>query len=323
MSLEVLSFEDALIRQSQIACKDSKSICTNFCKSSFLSYHKDRSDSNFSTIFLSDTCENNSFILPVSFLLTDPNNLVSHLGSPYAGMCINSDQPEKIKSAYDLCFSTINKMFPNISSLEIRLPPAIVCKSTPIHEWALWSLGCTTKVMYLGRYFSSTNKLKLNRNRNRRIDKIDKSNMEIIFNKTPSSEAFKVLIENRKKRHSVAPIHTLEDLQRIESCIPGILKSFQVRHSSKICSVAIIFEDSEFATIQYLAGSDCSFECGSQDLLVLHLIENYLATHKFLLFGTSSEPFQNHRTINSGLDNYKGSFGANAYVSSRLTKVFD
>jgi hypothetical protein len=323
MSIEELSFEDASRRQSQIAGQDSKSICTNFCKGSFLRYHKDRGDSNFSTIFLSGTCENSSFILPVSFLLTDPDNLVSHLGSPYAGMCINSDQPEKIKNAYDLCFRKINEKFPNISSLEIRLPPAVIRKSTPIHEWALWSLGCRTKAMYLGRYFSSTNNLKINRNRRRRIGKIDKSNMEIIFSKTPSPEAFEILIENREKRHSVAPTHTLEDLQRIESCIPGTLKSYRVQHSTNICSVAIIFEDSEFATIQYLAGSNCSFKCGSQDLLVQELIDIYLASKKILLFGTSTEPYQNHQTINSGLDNYKGSFGANAYVSSRLTKTWD
>jgi hypothetical protein len=261
--------------------------------------------------------------LPVSFLLADPNNLISHLGSPYAGMCINSDQPEIIKNSYDLCFSKIKEKFPHISSLEIRLPPAVIRESTPIHEWALWSLGCTTTAMYLGRYFSPTRIFKINRNRRRRIDNIDRSNMEIIFSKTPPSEAFEILIENREKRHSVAPTHTLEDLQRIESCIPGTIKSYRVQHSTNICSVAIIFEDLEFATIQYLAGSNCSFKCGSQDLLVQELVDIYMASNKILLFGTSTEPFHNHQTINSGLDYYKRSFGANAYVSSRLTKIWD
>lgn len=323
MSIEELSFEDASRRQSQIAGQDSKSICTNFCKSSFLCYHKDRGDSNFSTVFLSGTCDNSSFVLPVSFLLTDPDNLVSHLGSPYAGMCINSDQPEKIKSAYDLCFSMINEKFPNISSLEIRLPPAVICKSTPIHEWALWSLGCRTTVMYLGRYFSPMNDFKINRNRRRRLDKINRSNMEIIFSAVPTPKMFEILVENREKRHSVVPTHTLEDLQRIETYLPGTLKSCQVRHSTNICSAAIIFEDSEFATIQYLAGSNCSLECGSQDLLVQELINTYMISNKILLFGTSTEPHQNHQIINTGLDNYKESFGANAYVSSRLTKIWD
>jgi hypothetical protein len=102
-----------------------------------------------------------------------------------------------------------------------------------------------------------------------------------------------------------------------------MLSTYEISHSEDICAVAIIFEDIKFATIQYLAGSDCSFECGSQDLLVEKLISNFKSSNKILLFGTSTEPHQNHKTINSGLDNFKESFGALPYVSSRFTKVWN
>jgi len=322
LTVEELSFEEASRRQSQIVGPGSRAICTKFCNSNFLSYHNGHNDFDFKTIFLGGSYENSLFVLPLSFSIADPDKFVSHLGSPYAGMCINSDQPQKIKSAYELCFRVINENFPNISSLEIRLPSSVICESTPAHEWALWSLGYIPTVMYLGRYFTPTDDLKFNRNRRRRMGKIDKSTMDMAFSEVPSPDVYELLVQNREKRHSVLPTHTLADLQRIESCVPGTIKTHLVRHSVDICSAAIIFEDAKFATIQYLAGSDCSFQCGSQDVLVQELIAGYKFSNKKLLFGTSTEPNQNHRTINSGLDNFKESFGASAYVSSRLTKAW-
>jgi hypothetical protein len=323
LKIEELSLIEASRQQNQIAVPGSIAICTTFCKSDFLSYHNFQEESDFTTLYLGGSYESSAFLLPISFSNAAPNKVVSHLGSPYAGLCINSDQPLKIRGAYELCFDWIIQKFHSISSLEIRLPPSVVSQSTPIHEWALWSLGFTPSVMYLGRYFTPRNELRFNRNRRRRIDKIDRSNMKIEFSKIPSPEVYGLLAENRKKRHSVIPTHTLGDLRQIEDCVPGTLKTFSVRHFSNICAVAIVFEDTKFATIQYLAGNDCSFECGSQDVLVQELVKNFKSSNKVLLFGTSTEPNQNHQTVNSGLDTYKESFGAIPYVASRLTKVWN
>jgi hypothetical protein len=323
MDIKEIGFSEASHLQGKIAYSGSKSICTNFCASKFLVYHQDRRESDFKTIFLSGTHENSSFVFPLSFSIAQPDKLVSHLGSPYAGVCIDSDRPEKIKDVYDLCFREINSRFPSFASIEIRLPPSVVSEFTPLHEWALWSLGCTTSVMYLGRYFTPMSELKFNRNRRRRMDKIEKSRMNIAIKQILSDEAYELVINNRTKRHSVLPTHTAEDFRRISDCVPGMLSAFEISHSVDICAVAIIFEDTEFATIQYLAGSDCSFECGSQDLLVERLIENFKLSQKILLFGTSTEPQQNHITINSGLDKFKESFGALPYASSRFTKTWN
>ena len=298
MTFEELNFKDASSLQAQIAGPGSRSICTNFCKSSFLSYHNDRREPEIKTTFLSGTYEKSRFVLPLSYSLEDPAKLVSHLGSPYAGICIDSDQPKKIKDVYELCFKVVSQKFPKSVSLEFRLPPTVVSQSTPLHEWALWSLGCTTTAMYLGRYFTPTSQFGFNRNRKRRMEKIDKSGMRIRSIQVPSNEAYELLVKNRANRHSVVPTHTLDDLERIEECVPGMLKTFEISHSIEICAVAIIFEDANFATIQYLAGSDCSFECGSQDLLVEELIKNYKLSNKNLLFGTSTEPDQEHKSIN-------------------------
>jgi hypothetical protein len=323
LTVEELSFEEAAHCQGQIAGHSSKSICTIFCKSDFLRYHENSRASDIKTIFLGGSHENSHFVLPLSSRLTEPDKFVSHLGSPYSGMCINSDQPEKIKGAYELCFHLIREKFPNTSSLEIRLPPSVLCPSTPAHEWALWSLGYIPTVTYFGRYFSPATELNLNRNRRRRIDKIDVAGIEIKIGDVPSPAVYEILVENRRIRHSTTPIHTLEDLQRIEECLPDTLRTYWTQHSGKICSVAIIFQDLNFVTIQYLAGSECSFDCGSQDLLVLELIRKYSDSNKILLFGTSTEPGENHRVVNSGLDNFKESFGATAYISSRVVKSWN
>jgi hypothetical protein len=323
MLVEEVSFKEASNLQGQIARPGSSNICTNFCKSDFLVYHQSRGQSELKTVFLSGSYENSDFVLPLSFSIAQPDKIVSHLGSPYAGVCIDSNQPEKIKDVYELCFEEVSEMFPSIASLEFRLPPSAVSEFTPLHEWALWSLGCTTAAMYLGRYFLPMSDLKFNRNRRRRMDKIEKSSMRITCMQVPSNEAYELLLTNRTKRHSVVPTHTMEDFVRIHECVPGMLSTYEISHSADICAVAIIFEDEKFATIQYLAGSNCSFDCGSQDLLVEKLMANFKSSNKILLFGTSTEPHQKHKTINAGLDNYKESFGALPYVSSRFTKVWN
>ncbi len=82
--------------------------------------------------------------------------------------------------------------------------------------------------------------------------------------------------------------------------------------------MAIIFKDRSFNTLQYLAGSDCSFKCGSQDYLVDLLIQESKVSKQFLLMGTSTIPVDGHRELNEGLDAYKTSFGGLPYKSDRL-----
>jgi hypothetical protein len=321
LTVEVVEFAAALKDQKIILATGSHNICTKFCSGSFLQYHQNESTGKFNSSFLAGEINQRRFVLPYSWGGDSSIKITSHIGSPYAGLCISSDSPDLIKQAYHECVETLKQEFKNIMEIEIRLPPTILSKASASHEWALWSLGFKPTTMYYGRYFEESAKHFLNRNRKRRISRIEIDRMRIESTNIPSADVFDVILSNRQNRHSVKPTHNLQDLEAIEDLLPGTLKTYYVIHDGAICSVAIIFQDQLFSTIQYLGGLECSFNCGSQDVLVQKIVETYTGLSQKLLFGTSTEPSEGHRTLNQGLDQYKESFGPTGYTASRMALI--
>ena len=249
----------------------------------------------------------------------DSARLVSHSGSPYCGLCIDSSDPEILKSAYAGVLEWFEENRSNYSEIEVRLPPKILAESVSSHEWALWSLHFRVEAMYFGRYLNPKTPSAYNRNRRRRLSKLTVDNFNLKPMSTPSQVAYEILVKNRMDRHAARPIHSINDLELIEKANPGTLKTFLLCHGQVPCSTLVIFADAQFSTLQYLAGSECSFTCGSQDYLVDHVISEARETDRILLFGTSTIPTSDHRAINSGLDIYKQSFGGLPYTASRFT----
>ena len=306
--------------QAKIFENGNNSICTNFCQATFLDYHSNSKDSKIVSQYLKGSIEGNDFVFPynVQNTIDRGTKVFSHSGSPYGGLCIDSSSTRIIKLAYEEIIAWIKNNIKDRSSLEVRLPPAILSDYVSAHEWSLWSLGFQTEVMYLGRYFKFENNPDYNRNRKRRLSKLLTDSFDLERMSIPNEDAFEILIKNRLDRHSSLPIHTISDFEKIEELNPGVLATLLLSHEGNPCSVAIIFKDKNFNTLQYLAGSECSFNCGSQDYLVDLLIQESKISKQFLLMGTSTIPVDGHRELNDGLDAYKTSFGGLPYKSDRF-----
>lgn len=316
---EFISVSEAFSIQERISRSGNNSICTRFCSSSFLDYHNQQTNQEFETSYLAGSVDGIKYLLPISHSKDKTRNVVSsHAGSPYAGLCINSNSPDVIKRAYRACIEYLEKSALGFELIEMRIPPVLVSSAVSSHEWALWSLGFQASSIYLGRYFPKNYPISMNRNRRRRINKIDRSGFDIESHDLPSTTEYELLCKNRKLRHDVKPTHNHRDFETIHNNVPGMVETFSISHDKEICAVAIVFHDSTFSTIQYLAGSQCSFSCGSQDLLVIRIVNEVEKSNKSLIFGTSTEPSLDHTEINEGLDDYKSSFGAIPYSSTRF-----
>jgi hypothetical protein len=273
-------------------------------------------------IYLSGSTGGIEYLLPLSISSSsDGLTIASHSGAPYGGLCIPTDSPEIIKEAYSACIQSIRDTYNEVKKLEIRIPPQLVSKAVDSHEWALWSLDFDNDVTYFGRYFSEENSLRPNRNRRRRITKINQSEFGIESHVGVLPSEFELLLKNRQLRHEAIPTHDLKDFENISKRIPGMVETYSIHHNDHLCAIAILFHDTEFSTIQYLAGTECSFLCGSQDLIVMKIVDHVVNAKKNLIFGTSTEPYSNHKVLNVGLDDYKSSFGAVPYTAKRFVKT--
>jgi len=317
---ELIESPRARTIQKVIFLQGGESICTKFCQSDFLDYHEKSPNSQVSPEFLVGNLAGNAYIFPFSTskLETGSTRITSHSGSPYGGVCVNNSDPTLIRAIYVEIFEWFRNKHLEEVTFEIRLPPSILYESVSAHEWALWSLGFQPEVVYLGRYFDGNTKRTYNRNRSRRISKLDRTRFKLENMSIPTRDGYQVLSDNRLGRHSVSPLHSLTDLALIEEQYPGTVSTLLVSHENYSCAIAIIFQDMRFSTLQYLAGSECSFNCGSQDILVDELIMQNGITKNLLLLGTSTNPDANHRELNHGLDMYKKSFGAATYSAHRL-----
>lgn len=319
--IDLVDKENAQKIQQQIVRSSSESICTQFCQKTFLDYHEKSRETGMLSEYLLGEVSGIKFVFPFNEKKDNFNStrLISHGGSPYSGLCIDSSDPEIIKLAYAEVIEWFNKNRPSYSEIEVRLPPKILAESVNSHEWALWSLDFKIDALYLGRYLDPRIPSAYNRNRRRRLSKLSVENFNVKTMTTPSLAAYEILVKNRKDRHATQPIHSVDDFELIENANPGTLKTFLLCHGQEPCSTVVVFADAHFSTLQYLAGSECSFSCGSQDYLVHHVISQARETDKILLFGTSTIPTSGHREINVGLDIYKHSFGGLPYTAARFT----
>ena len=307
-------------KEQNFEIPSNSNICTIFCSSKFLSYHNLKQNLEFdNSIVVGKLKDGKQYFFPFT---TDTSEIIkSHSGSPYASLCINSDEPRDIENAYVSIIDYFKQNYPRKKQIEVRLPPTIIKPLTELHSWILFSLGFKTELLYFGRALIPEKYEGVNRNRRRILSKINQEQVEFFRLLKVSDEAFDLLLKNRIDRHNVTPLHSKIDFENISNLLENSIKVIEAVHLDHLCAVGIIFQDKNFATLQYLAGTECSFQCGIQDLLVNEIIKEYLEANQILLFGTSTEPEYNHSKLNFGLDSYKKSWGLSPYTSSRL--IFD
>lgn len=318
MKLEIQEI-DGILEEDQIV----GSICTLFCSNNFLNYHRVKKPKPFKEYRVSGSLESGEiFSLALSLDISEGwKHFVSHAGAPFGGICVGNIGPGELSMLYDEIWKFLNRTFGNVGSLEIRIPPNFISSSVSSHEWALWSNGFSQKLGYLGRFLPPRESHKLRKDRVRNIVRNEKTDFTIHKFGSPTQEAYSLLQENRIRRFNVLPTHSLRDFQLIERFSPDSIITVQLENKSGIQAVAIIFKDQSSETLQYVANNLDTSKSGFQDTLLNHYLDEYRNMESPFLFGTSTEPTHNHRSLNSGLDNYKASWGGLPYSAFRYVKL--
>lgn len=134
----------------------------------------------------------------------------------------------------------------------------------------------------------------------------------------PLSDFWPMLIGNLRTVHHVAPVHTLDEMQLLQSRFPDNIRCFLVYGESggaeQPVAGTVIYEMPPVVHVQYIAATLRGKEDKVHNFLFLSLLERYAQDSRFRYFdfGTSNE--DGGRFLNEGLIANKEGFGGRGVV---------
>ena len=124
---------------------------------------------------------------------------------------------------------------------------------------------------------------------------------------------WQILTEVLRDRHHVTPVHTVEEMQLLQSRFPEQIRLYAAYSADgRMVAGTLIYEMPHLVHAQYIASSPKGKEGGAVDALYAWLIDERYAHKQYLDFGVST--VQGGRVLNEGLIRQKESFGARAIV---------
>lgn len=148
-------------------------------------------------------------------------------------------------------------------------------------------------------------------NRLRGIKKGVKNQLQINEEENFKSFWNEVLELNLKQIHDQKPVHSLTEIELLQSRFPKNIKQFNVYKDEEIVAGATIFETATVAHAQYISANETGRQTGGLDFLFKYLLQ-YFSHKKYFDFGISNEA--QGMKVNKGLLHWKESFGGRSIV---------
>ena len=268
----------------------------------FMDYHSDRFR-DYSLIIT--TIDKIVAVLPANIV---ENQVNSHQGLTYGGLL----HTEKLKLGEVLMIFQIILKFLNdnkIDKLTLKTSPAIYHKK-PADEinYALFLANakiirsdCLSVIDLQKTFFIS-------KTRRESIRRGQKNNLEIREDFNFDGFWNEILIPNLESKHHAKPVHSLEEIIKLQKLFPENIRHFNVYFNDKIVAGSTIFLTDTVAHPQYISGQEDKNQLGSLDFLYDFLINDCFKNKPFFDFGPSHE--NNGKQINQGILFWKESFGA-------------
>ncbi|QBZ97818.1 GNAT family N-acetyltransferase [Flavobacterium sangjuense] len=272
----------------------------------FMEYHSDRFQDFSLLVFEGEELVS---VLPANRV---GDTVFSHQGLTYGGFVFDSKiklgEVIEITKAV-LAFLNQN----NITTFQLKLIPSIYNAffSEEI-EYAMFLAKAKLirrdclSVIDLTKPFTvtKTRKESIRRGEKNKLEIREELNFNLFWNE--------ILIPNLTKKHNSKPVHTAEEIIRLQQKFPKNIRHFNVYVDNRIVAGTTIFITNAVAHPQYISGNEQKNELGSIDFLYNYLITEVFAAKNFFDFGPSHEG--NGKKINEGILFWKESFGAKTTV---------
>ena len=271
-----------------------------------MEYHNDRFE-DFSLMVYED--DKLVSVLPANRV---GDTLYSHEGLTYGGLVFQKSI--KLGNSIIVLKEILYYLNENqIDKFNLKLIPSIYCDgfseeieySLFLLEAKLTKRDCLS-VIDLTKPFSISKTRKESIRRGVKNDLVIKEelNFELFWNE--------ILIPNLDKKHKAKPVHSIQEITKLQNTFPDNIRHFNVYNGNNIVAGTTIFISEYVAHPQYISGNTQKNELGSLDYLYDYLIKVVFKDKKYFDFGPSHE--QNGLKINEGILFWKESFGAKTTV---------
>ena len=238
--------------------------------------------------------------------------LYSHQGLTFGGLLLNNKATTEMVYELFLCTIEFLKEKGDIDSIIYKRMPDFY-NAYPAQE-DLYSLFLLDAKLFRRDVSVAIDMVKpysYQEMRKRKVKKARKTGLEF-FEESCFKEYWELLSEVLSTQHDTNPVHSLEEIELLQSKFPNNIKCYTARLNGELLAGTVIYQTELVAHTQYLANSVKGRELGALDLVIDHLIKNVYKDKKYFDFGISTE--DNGRTLNKGLIAQKEGFGARAFV---------
>jgi hypothetical protein len=152
----------------------------------------------------------------------------------------------------------------------------------------------------------------ISRTRNKSVRRAIQNNL--VIREELDFELFwnEILIPNLDKKHKAKPVHSAQEIIKLQELFPEKIKHFNVYKDDEIVAGTTIFITENVVHPQYISGNSKKNELGSLDFLYNYLIKVVYKDRKFFDFGPSHE--DNGLKINEGILFWKESFDSKTVI---------
>lgn len=273
----------------------------------FMEYHSDRF-TDYSLLVYKDNLL--YAVLPANIV---GDKLYSHKGLTYGSLVLSKSAKLLYTfEAFKALLAFLNAKA--ISTLELRNIPTFY-NTMPSDElsYFLFKANATLIKRDALMVIDTSTKIKFQKNRREGINKAKRNGLTIAVEDNFEGFWNEILIPNLQKKHGVAPVHSLEEIQMLATKFPDHIKQVNVYKDNVIVAGTTLFLTKTTIHPQYVSGNSDKNAFGSLDLAYDYIINHFDSSKRYFDFNISSE--ENGTALNSGLIFWKESCGARTYVA--------
>ena len=273
----------------------------------FMEYHSDRFTDYSLLVYKDDLLY---AVLPANIV---GDKLYSHKGLTYGSLVLSKSA--KLLYTFEAFKALLAFLDAKaISSLELRNIPTFY-NTMPSDElsYFLFKANATLIKRDALMVIDTSNKIKFQKNRREGINKAKRNGLTIAVEHNFEGFWNEILIPNLQKKHGVAPVHSLEEIQLLAAKFPDHIKQVNVYKDNVIVAGTTLFLTKTTIHPQYVSGNSDKNAFGSLDLAYDYIINHFDSSKRYFDFNISSE--ENGTALNSGLIFWKESCGARTYVA--------
>ena len=273
----------------------------------FMEYHSDRFTDYSLLVYKDDLLY---AVLPANIV---GDKLYSHKGLTYGSLVLSKSA--KLLYTFEAFKALLAFLDAKaISTLELRNIPTFY-NTMPSDElsYFLFKANATLIKRDALMVIDTSTKIKFQKNRREGINKAKRNGLTIAVDDNFEGFWNEILIPNLQKKHGVAPVHSLEEIQMLATKFPDHIKQVNVYKDNVIVAGTTLFLTKTTIHPQYVSGNSDKNAFGSLDLAYDYIINHFDSSKRYFDFNISSE--ENGTALNSGLIFWKESCGARTYVA--------